>query len=117
MTGESHFGTMQFNSNNVKSGTAKYILKLAGNNAVVRVKNLEAYCCSDPAYHNYVLNKELFNNTKALKDISKEFKRGAEVIVTRKIETSDGCHSYSHYETIEEASVEFRKFITGYSAK
>ena len=64
-----------------------------------------------------MLNKDLFNNARALKDIAKEFKRGAEVTVTKKTETSDGCHSYSHYEDIEEASVEFRKFITGYSAK
>ena len=117
MTGESHFGTMQFSSNNIKGGTVKYILKLAGNNAVVRVKNLDACCCSDPAYYTYALNKELFNNAKSLKDIAKEFKRGAEVNVAEEVKTSDGCHTYRHYESIEEASIEFRKFITGYSAK
>ncbi len=117
MTGGSHFGTMQFSGNKVKSGTAKYILGLAGSEAVVRVKNLEAYCCSDPAYHNYALNKELFNNAKSLKDIAKEFKRGAEVTVAKEVKTSDGCHTYRHYENIEEASVELRKFITTYSAK
>ena len=117
MTGESHFGTMQFSSNGIKGGTVKYILRLAGDKAVVRVKNLDAYCSCDPAYHNYVLNKDLFNNARALKDIAKEFKRGAEITVTKEVITGDGCHNYTHYENIEEASVEFRKFITGYSAK
>lgn len=117
MTGESHFGTMQFSNNNIKGGTVKYILRLAGNNAVVRVKNLDAVCSGDPTYYNYTLNKELFNNAKALKDIAKGLKRGAEVTVAEEVKTSDGCHTYRHYENIEEASIEFRKFITEYSEK
>jgi hypothetical protein len=103
--------------NKINGGTVRYILGLAGSNAIVRVKNLEAYCSCDPTYHNYVLNKELFSNERALKDIAKELKRGADVIVAKEVKTSDGCHTYSHYENIDEASVEFRKFIKGYSAK